>query len=242
MFADLNRSIRDGFWRFGLVRNIERHNFIFKQIHLRRIESLPFSGRVVDLGCGEAPYRSKIVAKGCDFVGLDWPMTYHDPDVINVWADLERGIPLNQDCCHWACAFQVLEHLKEPGAFLAECFRILQPKGSLVISVPFLWHEHEAPHDYFRYTQYGLRYIIEKAGFEVVSIEAETGFWQTWCGSFNYYTLRWRNRFTKLPLYVLWWILQIASQVLDRYSKAQGAGMNSHYFVIARKPLSSSSE
>ncbi len=57
-----------------------------------------------------------------------------------------------------------LEHLPEPGLALAEIARTLEPGGRLLIAAPHEWEVHQAPHDYFRYTRYGLQYLLERAG------------------------------------------------------------------------------
>jgi SAM-dependent methyltransferase len=66
---------------------------------------------------------------------------------------------------------QVLEHTPEPAAVLAECFRVLGPGGRIALSVPLLWELHELPHDYFRYTEPGLRSLLTKAGFTHLQVK-----------------------------------------------------------------------
>lgn len=39
-----------------------------------------------------------------------------------------------------------------------------------------MWHLHEQPRDFYRYTKFGLQYLAEKSGFEVVSIKPTGGF------------------------------------------------------------------
>ncbi|HLY96658.1 MAG TPA: class I SAM-dependent methyltransferase, partial [Sideroxyarcus sp.] len=63
---------------------------------------------------------------------------------------------------------QVLEHVFEPDRFLQEMHRVLKPGGQLLLTVPFVWDEHEQPWDYARYSSFGLRSLLERNGFEVV--------------------------------------------------------------------------
>ncbi|MFT7090977.1 MAG: hypothetical protein ACJAYW_000940 [Candidatus Azotimanducaceae bacterium] len=51
--------------------------------------------------------------------------------------------------------------------FLAEIFRVLKPGGQLLLTVPFVWDEHEQPFDFARYSSFGLRHLLKRAGFEV---------------------------------------------------------------------------
>ncbi len=71
-----------------------------------------------------------------------------------------------------------IEHLKEPSLALAEIARTLATDGSLLIAAPHEWEVHQAPHDYFRYTRYGLAYLLETHGFEVREMRAAGGYFR----------------------------------------------------------------
>jgi SAM-dependent methyltransferase len=62
---------------------------------------------------------------------------------------------------------QVLEHVFTPTEFLAELHRVLRPGGLLLLTTPFVWDEHSQPYDFGRYSSFGLRHVIEEAGFRV---------------------------------------------------------------------------
>jgi len=65
---------------------------------------------------------------------------------------------------------QVLEHVPEPWAALAEFQRVLKPGGYVILSVPHISWLHNEPHDYYRFTRHGLRILLERQGFTVVEI------------------------------------------------------------------------
>jgi SAM-dependent methyltransferase len=66
---------------------------------------------------------------------------------------------------------EVLEHLPEPQKAIDEIFRVLEPGGELLLTTRFLFPIHDAPHDYFRFTKYGLRHLLRR--FEIVELREE---------------------------------------------------------------------
>ena len=68
----------------------------------------------------------------------------------------------------------MLEHVFEPQEFLSEVKRVLKPGGNFLITVPFIWDEHEVPNDFGRYSSYGLKYILRKNNFEIIKFEKST--------------------------------------------------------------------
>jgi len=69
---------------------------------------------------------------------------------------------------------EVLEHVIAPEQAMAEIRRVLVPGGRLVLSTPFLFEIHEAPHDYYRFTEHGLRHLLR--GFGSCRIERRNGY------------------------------------------------------------------
>jgi SAM-dependent methyltransferase len=67
---------------------------------------------------------------------------------------------------------EVLEHLPEPQKAIDEMYRVLRPGGELLLTTRFLFPLHDAPHDYFRYTKYGLRHLLRR--FEILELHEET--------------------------------------------------------------------
>ena len=110
----------------------------------------------------------------------------------------------------------------------------------MILQVPWQWWVHEAPYDYYRYTPYGLKYILEKNGFEVIEIDSTGGFFSTIFLKINYFSLRlikgpkFLKDFIKLILIPFWSINQIFAIVLDKFDRnklLEAPG----YFVLAKK-------
>jgi SAM-dependent methyltransferase len=65
---------------------------------------------------------------------------------------------------------QVLEHVKEPAGYLAECRRLLGPDGQLVLTTHGLFPDHACPFDFQRWTADGLRLAVEQAGLKIEQV------------------------------------------------------------------------
>ena len=168
---------------------------------------------------------------------VDHVDTFHDKSNVDLFGTAYE-IPADDASFDSATCTAVLEHLEEPEAALRECHRVLKPAGYAVYSVPFIWHVHEAPRDFYRYSRYGLDYLFKKVGFEVVEIKALSGFWVTF-GQLLVYNLYRHNRpwirWTRL-IDGLGLVIQGAAYLLDRKDRAED--WTWMYMVVARKPES----
>lgn len=218
------------------------HNWLALKINndqvRRRLEAM--KGTVYDLGCGTRPYEREILRFADRYIGVDWASSIH-PLCADTVADLNRPLPIADCVADTVVSFQVLEHLSEPQVMLGEAYRILRPGGHLFLSVPFQWGVHESPHDYFRFTRYGLAHVLSKAGFEQIEVEAVCGFWSTSILRLNYHTLRWvrgpRLLRAAMRRWLIpgWWTGQTLAPHLDRlFPSEEDTG---GYFAVARRPL-----
>jgi SAM-dependent methyltransferase len=139
--------------------------------------TLPRGARVLDAGAGEAPYRELFAH--CEYVTTDWTESVHPgarrADVI---ASLD-ALPLPDASFDAVVCTQVLEHVADPGAALAELHRVLHPDGRIWLTVPLTWPLHEEPFDFYRYTPYGLTSLLEQAGFDEVDVGPRNGYFAT---------------------------------------------------------------
>lgn len=131
-------------------------------------------GTLLDLGCGRSPFRPFYGPLVSTAWSVDWPSSVHAVR-LDVNADVSTGVPFRTDSTDTIVASDVMEHLAEPGRFLDECARVLRRDGTLLGNVPFAYWLHEEPHDYFRYTEYGLRHLLGKAGFSHIEVAALGG-------------------------------------------------------------------
>jgi SAM-dependent methyltransferase len=129
---------------------------------------------VLDAGSGRAPYRTLFAHaryETADFLAVKGK-TYTEQDYV---CDL-AAIPVEDARFDHVLLTQVLEHLPEPATVLTELHRVLKPGGTLWLTAPLFYAEHEKPYDFFRYTQFGIRHLLEGAGFQVREIEWMEGY------------------------------------------------------------------
>lgn len=136
--------------------------------------SVELRGRILDLGCGVKPYRPLLTMADAIVgveVGTDHNRKHKCADVYYDGANL----PFDAESFDAVICNQVLEHVFEPESFVAEIRRVLVADGRLVLSVPFLWPEHERPRDSQRYTSYGVRELLLRCGFEIIEQQKLVG-------------------------------------------------------------------
>jgi len=158
-----------------------------------------FSGKVIDLGCGNMPYKHWILSQSNveQYIGIDVSSSeYYQkaPDVI--WDGVQ--IPFNDSSADVVLLTEVVEHLSHPDQVLAEIFRVLKPGGKLIGTTPFFWPIHEAPNDIRRFTPFGMKIVLEAAQFNVVKV-VSTGGWRVSLAQFitAYIGFGVKTKFTK---------------------------------------------
>lgn len=128
-------------------------------------------GRILDVGAGESPWRDLLPA-GAEYVGVDADLsgefgmrrhahiTYYDG----------KRLPYEDGSFDYVLCTEVLEHVADPLSFLADLRRVLRPGGTLLLTVPWSARLHHVPHDYGRFTRYGLVQLLDSCGFLGVAI------------------------------------------------------------------------
>jgi SAM-dependent methyltransferase len=124
------------------------------------------SGRLLDCGCGYAPYYGIYEPVVDEAVWIDWGETEHRNRLLDAEVDLNGPLPFPDASFDSVLLTDVLEHIAAPESLIQEIARILRPRGRLILSVPFMYGLHEQPYDYFRYTEFGLRRLCEQAGLD----------------------------------------------------------------------------
>ncbi|MCP4361151.1 MAG: methyltransferase domain-containing protein [Chloroflexi bacterium] len=202
--------------------------------HIRDRASCYFSGRMLEIGCG-TKIKGLLVGEFVDeHIGLDHAECPHDHSNIDIFGTAYE-IPVDDSSYDCVLSTAVMEHLEEPQKAICEAFRVLNSGGYGIYTMPLFWHLHEEPRDFFRYTKYGLQYLFEKAGFDIVELTPLSGYWVMSSTEWNYYLKKFRRSLLKyfvdgVIMFNNWFFPKLDKGVLrdERFTWM--------YLVVIRKP------
>lgn len=202
-------------------------------------EALPglARGRLLDLGCGEVPlfeaYRDCVDSVVC----VDWGASPHSKCHLDCQADISRGLPFSGSIFDTVILSDVLEHVGRPEALLAEIRRVLDHGGRVLASVPFMYWIHERPHDYFRYTEYSLRAMVDDAGMQTLMLKPMGGGLHVLADVASKTALRISPRLKPLAAAVQRAALLLRTTAIGRRAlRTTADDMPLGYFLVAEKP------
>jgi SAM-dependent methyltransferase len=147
------------FARKGLVKHISE-----LAVHVK--------GKTLDVGCGSKPYAQ--LYRSEEYVGLEIDTPQNRAGKNAEYFYDGNQFPFADSTFDSLVANEVLEHVFNPDQFLDEIFRVVKPGGVALLTMPFVWDEHEQPHDFARYSSFGIKALLEKHGFEIVEQRKST--------------------------------------------------------------------
>ncbi|MBI5236607.1 MAG: class I SAM-dependent methyltransferase [Deltaproteobacteria bacterium] len=141
-------------------------------------------GSLLEVGCGSGLYLSEMRSLGWDVQGIDFDeaavKTAASYFGLNVSCASLEAAGFKKDSFDAITANHVVEHIHDPLSLLKECWRILKPGGSLVITCPnakSLAHgifkdacyHLDPPRHLYSFSRSNLSALAQKAGFRVSS-------------------------------------------------------------------------
>jgi SAM-dependent methyltransferase len=168
MIKKLKQIIEDQYFAPGLLGLIVNPFYIARKGLYDNIKcmGLQIVGKTLDVGCGTKPYERFF--KSTEYIGLEYDTGIDsDKKEADYYYD-GKTFPFDDSEFDSVVTNQVLEHIFTPNDFLQEIYRVLKPNGKLLLTVPFVWDEHEQPYDYARYSSFGLKDLLNKNGFEIL--------------------------------------------------------------------------
>jgi SAM-dependent methyltransferase len=141
-------------------------------LELARFLETAFPGggdALLDVGAGTRPYAALYEPRFRTSLSTDVEQSLHDISSVDVLA-AAGDLPFENERFDCVVCTEVLEHCPDPWAAGAEIGRVLRPGGWAFVSTPFLRPLHEAPHDYHRFTPWGLAELAQRSELTVERI------------------------------------------------------------------------
>lgn len=204
-----------------------------------------FKGSLIDIGCGSKPFKNLFQKvnkyEGIDFIQYSVNKDFASEPPEHYFSNSYTKnylLPFKDNEYNNSVAFQVLEHHIEPETMISEMIRVTKKSGYILLSVPFLGGIHEEPHDYQRYTKYGLKHLFEKNNCKIVNIIEQGSFFSTIAMLYNEYlndfaSQNRRNYFISLVIYLPFLLGSYVSLGLDKIFVSKKIVFN--YLVLAKK-------
>jgi SAM-dependent methyltransferase len=136
-------------------------------------------GRALDSGAAGGGNTRVLRNHGWDAVALEYgaegAAVAHERGLATVRGDATR-LPLADASLDLVVAFDVLEHIPDDEAAVAEVHRVLKPGATYLVAVPAdprLWSAHDVAVDHVRrYTRPQLLALLERGGFRIDSVRS----------------------------------------------------------------------
>jgi SAM-dependent methyltransferase len=158
------------------------------------------SYRLLDVGCGQKPYRPFFDPYVSEYVGLD----FAEGPQADLIGPIE-ALPVPDGAFDVVLCTQVLEHADDPVQAVKELYRVTAPGGRVLLSTHGVMVYHPNPVDYWRWTHEGLTHLFRGAG-EWASVTVTAGSGTTACVAMlvaiylDHTLRRARLRFLRRPL------------------------------------------
>lgn len=125
-------------------------------------------GAILDAGAGRLALKFLLLPKASAYYSIDNYVARKELDMVG---DL-NSLPFKRETFDTIVCSQVIEHTPTPEGVIKNLALALKDGGILILSAPHMSYLHGEPHDYYRYTKYGLAYMLEKNGFKILEISA----------------------------------------------------------------------
>lgn len=213
------------------------HYFITKKYTrdklIRFLRAHRTDGYTLDIGCGNQAYKTLFPNSICADIDPD-----RHPDVVADLHNLKQFASNSFDC---VLCTEVLEHCYDPQKASEEMFRVLKPGGILLLSTRFIFPMHDTPHDYYRFTKYGLQHLFQD--FKIIELKEEANSMETM--GILYQRLAFQS-VTRTVLSRLFWFLRAERctkkrEPLRQYGNLLHTGeseiiLTSGYYLALQKP------
>ena len=127
-------------------RDEPQHRALVERTANQLATVVPPPGPVADLGCGPGAHGLALARRGYDVIGIDGSprmvevartrAARDELDARFVVGDVGAPLPFPDASLGGVLAILVVQHLPDPGAFIADIRRCLRPGGHLLVTAP----------------------------------------------------------------------------------------------------------
>lgn len=122
-----------------------------------------YKGNVLDVGCGDSPYRFLLDKSKATYYGIDIAdAAKFDYDNTDITPFNGEDIPFEDEMFDAVICTEVLEHVEKYQKLTDELYRVMKKGAMGIITIPWSARYHYIPWDYFRYTPSSLKTIFNK--------------------------------------------------------------------------------
>ena len=145
------------------------------------LKTITVSGRVLDVGGSQNPVSGRVnVAEAAVFDILDLEVPHELKEKPNLIWDINKMMHPHDKLLQSLAGeydiifcLEVMEYVYDPMTAIINMNSMLKSGGALFVSVPFIYPVHNPKEqDYLRYTEFGIRKLLEMAGFKIENMEA----------------------------------------------------------------------
>ena len=210
---------------------------MFQKITRKHLESFlkqhRTESKVLDIGSGGSGYDRYFPNRLTADIDPE-----RKPEVV---ADIQ-DMPFHNGEFEVILCTEVLEHVKNPFLAVQELERVLAPGGALILTTRFLFPIHDAPHDYFRYTKYGLRLLF--SNWEIVELREETAGFATLAVLLQRFAFQMNLRFNRVTKVIVFALASVVSHlnvlVRDEFADIKKSAPENNifasgYYLVAKK-------
>lgn len=182
------------------------------------------TGRALNLGCGN---RSFNYPNELNEIRLD---IIKRAECIQADA---HYLPFKNEMFDVIISSEVFEHLYNPYLVVDEIHRTLKKGGMVLITTRFLFHIHDAPHDFFRFTKYGLEYLFKE--FSDIEVIPQHSGYLTILIMLGRFQMEKTNiiRWISLPLAIFVYMFSFLDPIVSKLFPTET--VTSGYFIYCKK-------
>lgn len=143
-------------------------NHIYHFINRSLQELIAPPSLVLDIGCGEQPWKYVVEAEGGSYTGVD--VVQNSKKSVDLLADITK-LPVRANTFDIVICSEVLEHIADTADAFMEITRITKPGGYIILTTPFGYPLHEEPFDFVRLTPYNISLQAKRNSLEVIKLK-----------------------------------------------------------------------